>query len=344
MRKFSAIFFIIVIIGISVFSFSRRDHRSAVSTGGNLTIYAYDSFVSEWGPGPAVFSAFEEKYGIKISAISAGDAGQVMQKAIIEKDNPRADLLIGIDNNLLAKAVNEKILEPYKSKNLNRIPKELLFDPTNRLTPFDYGYFSIIYDSEKISNPPLSLNDLLKPEYKDSIILMDPRTSSPGLGFLLWTIAEYGDGFTEYWQKLMPSVLTITDGWDSGYGLFTEGEAPMVLSYTTSPAYHAEYEDNYRYRTAIFSSGHYMQIEGIGIVKNSKNRKNAELFIDFILEDTIQNIIPLTNWMYPVNTHLELPDSFMYAPKPKATLIIDSKKINRQLVGWIEEWISAVTN
>ncbi len=341
MRKLSSIVFVIAIIGISIFSFfSKKDSNESTE----LTIYAYDSFVSEWGPGPAIFSAFEEKYGIKISVISAGDAGQVLQKAIIEKDNPRADLLIGIDNNLLAKALSEDIFEPYKSKNLNKIPEELLFDNTNNLTPFDYGYFSIIYDSEKISNPPASLMDLLKPEYKNSIILMDPRTSSPGLGFLLWTIAEYGEGFADYWEKLMPSVLTITDGWDSGYGLFTEGEAPMVLSYTTSPAYHAEYEENYRYRTAIFLSGHYMQIEGIGIVKNSKNRKNAELFIDFILEDTIQNIIPLTNWMYPVNTHLELPESFMYAPKPKTTLIIDSKKIDRQLVGWIEEWTSAVTN
>ena len=342
MRKISAIVFVIVVIGISLFSFYSREHRSASPAG--LTIYAYDSFVSEWGPGPSIFSAFEEKYGIELSVISVGDAGQVMQKAIIEKDAPRADLLIGIDNNLLSKAISEDIFEAYKSVNLDRIPGELIFDNTNSVTPFDYGYFSIIYDSDKISNPPASLDDLLKPEFSNSIILMDPRTSSPGLGFLLWTISEYGNGFADYWKKLMPSVLTITDGWDSGYGLFTEGEAPMVLSYTTSPAYHAEYENTERYKAAIFSTGHYMQIEGIGIVKNSKNRKEAELFIDFILEDQIQNIIPLTNWMYPVNTNLKLPESFEYAPKPGVTLIIDSGKINLQLSDWIEEWTSAVTD
>ena len=343
MRKISAIIFVITIIGISLFSFFSRDRRSTVPTEKRLTIYAYDSFVSEWGPGPAVFSAFEEKYGIKLSVLSAGDAGQVLQKAIIEKDNPKADLLLGIDNNLLAKALSEDIFESYKSPNLNKIPKKLIFDNTNSVTPFDYGYFSIIYDSEKISSPPRTLEDLLKPEYKKSIILMDPRTSSPGLGFLLWTIAEYGDNYTEYWQNLMPSVLTITDGWDSGYGLFTEGEAPMVLSYTTSPAYHVEYEGTERYKTAIFKAGHYMQIEGVGIVKNSKNRKEAELFIDFILEDQIQNIIPLTNWMYPVNTNLKLPESFNFAPKPEQTLIIDSGEIDRNLSNWIEEWTSAVT-
>ncbi len=341
MRKFSAIFFVIVIIGISVFSFSRRERRSAFPTG--LTIYAYDSFVSEWGPGPKIFPAFEEKYDIKVSVISAGDAGQVLQRAIIEKNNVNADLLIGIDNNLLSKAIAADVLSPYKSPNLNKIPEELIFDKTYNITPFDYGYFSIIYDSDKISVPPVSLKDLVKPEFNKSLILMDPRTSSPGLGFMLWTIKVFGEDFDNYWTDLMPSVLTITDGWDSGYGLFTQGEAPMVLSYTTSPAYHAEYENTDRYRSAVFSSGHYMQIEGISIVKNAKHRDAAELFIDFILEDNIQKEIPLTNWMYPVRQDISLPESFNLAPKPEKSLIIESEKIELNLDSWIEDWINAVT-
>lgn len=342
MRKFFAVFFVIVIIGISIFSFFSNRSQSDEEPG--LTIYAYDSFVSEWGPGPKIFPVFEEKYGIKLSVISAGDAGQVLQRGIIEKDNVKADLLIGIDNNLLAKAIEEDILSPYRSNNLDKIPKELIFDKTNRVTPFDYGYFSIIYDSEKITNPPLSLNDLLKPEYADSLILMDPRTSSPGLGFMLWTKVAFGDDFGEYWRALMPSVLTITDGWDSGYGLFTEGEAPMVLSYTTSPAYHAEYENTERYKAALFSAGHYMQIEGMGIVKGAKNREAAENFIDFILENKFQSEIPLTNWMYPVRTDLVLPDSFKMAPKPEKSLRMSSKEIDIHLASWIDEWTNAVTD
>lgn len=343
MRKFSAIFFIIVIIGISVFSFSSRGRRSTSTTEEFLTIYSYDSFVSEWGPGPKIFPAFEEKYGIKISVISAGDAGQVLQRAIIEKNNVNADLLIGIDNNLLSKAISADILSSYKSPNLELIPEELIFDKTYNVTPFDYGYFSIIYDSDKIPTPPGSLKDLLKPEFSKSLILMDPRTSSPGLGFMLWTISEFGTDFDNYWTDLMPSVLTITDGWDSGYGLFTQGEAPMVLSYTTSPAYHAEYEDTDRYRSAVFSTGHYMQIEGISIVKNAKNRDAAEKFIDFILEEKIQKEIPLTNWMYPVRQDISLPESFALAPKPEKTLIIESEKIESNLDMWIEDWTNAVT-
>jgi thiamine transport system substrate-binding protein len=172
---------------------------------------------------------------------------------------------------------------------------------------------------------------------------MDPRTSSPGLGFMLWTISEFGDDFAEYWKELMPSVLTITDGWDSGYGLFTEGEAPMVLSYTTSPAYHAEYEDSDRYKSAIFPDGHYMQIEGISIVKNARHREAAEFFIDFLIEEKSQNEIPLTNWMYPVRTDLPLPESFDLAPKPAKSLIIESEIIDSSLSKWIDEWTNAVT-
>jgi len=343
MRKYFSIFFLIVVIGISIFSFYSSRRRSASPTDSNLVIYAYDSFVSEWGPGPQIIEAFEKKYGIKISIISAGDTGQVLQKAIIEKDNVNADILIGIDNNLLSKAIAADVTETYKSSNLKNIPQELIFDKSHHVTPFDYGYFSIIYDSEKITPPPKSLDDLLKPEFKKSLILMDPRTSSPGLGFLLWTISEYKDTFTDYWENLMPSVLTITDGWDSGYGLFTEGEAPMVLSYTTSPAYHAEYENTNRYKSAIFPAGHYMQIEGISIVKNARHRKAAEEFINFMLEDNIQDIIPLTNWMYPVNTSLPLPNSFKQAPKPKTSLMMDSNIIDKNLNTWIDKWANAVT-
>lgn len=343
MRKSSMILFVILVIGISIFSFISRERKSASPADTDLTIYAYDSFVSEWGPGPQIFPAFEDEYGIKLTVISAGDAGQVLQRAIIEKNNVNADLLIGLDNNLLSKALEADITSPYSSPNLKNIPEELIFDKTHNITPFDYGYFSIIYDSDKIKNPPASLEDLLKPEYKKSIILMDPRTSSPGLGFMLWTISEFGKDFDKYWTKLMPSVLTITDGWDSGYGLFTEGEAPMVLSYTTSPAYHAEYENTDRYRSAGFTSGHYMQIEGISIVKNAKNREAAEKFIDFILEINAQKVIPLTNWMYPVRQDISLPESFKLAPKPKHSLIMESADIESNLDTWIEKWTNAVT-
>ena len=306
-----------------------------------LVIYAYDSFVSDWGAGPVVIPKFEEKYGIKVDIKSPGDAGQVLTKAILEKKSPQADILIGIDNNMLSKAIDEDILQPYKSDNLKNIDPSLVFDKSNHLTPYDYGYFSIIYDSKKITNPPASLEDLLNPEYEKSIIFMDPRTSSPGLGFMLWTVKVFGDDFTDYWAKLNKNILTISEGWDSGYGLFINGEAPMVLSYTTSPAYHKEYEDTEQYKATVFEKGNYMQIEGAGIVKNCINIKSAQLFIDFMLSEDFQNELPLTNWMFPV-IDSELPESYKVALKPELNLLLPSETINKNLDDWTEKWLETV--
>jgi len=336
-------FFVLLFICTVFYGFSTgtKEIPPAKAPLNKLTIYAYDSFVSKWGTGPEVIPLFEKKYGIKVTVLSAGDAGQVLQKAIMEKDTPSADILIGIDNNLLSEALKENIFASYKPKNIVKVPKEFIFDPTYKVIPFDYGFFSIIYDSRKISSPPKSLEDLCSSRFKKSLILMDPRTSSPGLGFLLWTIAAYGDNFTSYWQRLKPSILTITAGWDSGYGLFTSGEAPMVLSYTTSPAYHVEYENTTRYRAAVFNNGHYMQIEGMGIIKNAPHRKSAEKFIEFALSDDFQKAIPLTNWMYPVSKGIKLPKSFNYAPIPKKKLLLPAADVAKNMDTWLAEWTYA---
>ncbi len=314
----------------------------ALAGEADLTIYAYDSFVSEWGPAVKVIPKFEKLFNVSVNIISVGDAGQVLNRAILEKKRPKADIVLGIDNNLLSKAVEAEVLEPYRSPNLALIPGELIFDQSNHVTPFDHGYFAIVYDSQKITNPPRSMDDLLRPEYRKKLIFQDPRTSSPGLGFLLWTVAVYGEGYLDYWRKLTPNILTITEGWDTAYGLFTSGEAPMVLSYTTSPAYHVEYEDTTRYRAAIFREGNYLQIEGMGIVKGCKNQDLARKFIDFIITEEFQEEIPLTNWMFPVNPAVELPDSFSYAPKPDKILSLNTYVIERNQERWIDGWLKVV--
>ncbi len=332
-------FLILVIMGLLVIG----SFGTVLATEADLTIYTYDSFVAEWGPAPKVIPKFEKKYNVKVQMISVGDAGHVLNRAILEKKNPRADIILGIDNNMLSKALDSGILEPYVSKNLSLLPDELIFDKTHHITPFDHGYFAIVYDTKKISKPPVSFEDLLHPRFRNKLILEDPRTSSPGLGFLLWTIAVYKEDYLKYWERLRPNILTITEGWDTAYGLFTSGEAPMVLSYTTSPAYHVEYEDTTRYQAAIFKEGNYLQIEGMGILKGSKNRMLAEKFIDFILTEDFQMEIPLTNWMFPVNPEVKTPDSFRYAPKPDKTLSLDTFEIERNQDRWIKGWLSVVT-
>ncbi len=245
-----------------------------------LTIYTYDSMVSEWGLGPIIIPKFEEQCDCKVEMISTGDTGQLVNRLIIEKSNPKADVVIGIDNTFAQKAIEHDILERFVPDNIENVPRELMFDKEGYLTPFDYGYVAFVYNSEKV-NEPTNFEDLLKSEYKDKIIIEDPRTSSPGLSLLLWTVAEFGDpGYKDYWKKLKPNILTVTSGWDEAYGLFQIGEADLVLSYATRPAYHAEYEQDYKYKAADFKK-FYRQIQASGIVKGTDNRKLAEELIVF---------------------------------------------------------------
>lgn len=301
-----------------------------------LVIYAYDSFVSEWGPGPKVIPLFEKAHGCKVKLVSKGDAGQVLSAAVLEKAAPKADILIGIDNNLLGKAIAASVLQPYTPKNVAMIGAGLDFDPTHHVVPYDYGYFCLVWDSQKLPNPPKTLADLTRPEYAKKLILMDPRTSTPGLGFLATLVATQGDAWPAFWKALKPNILTITSGWDSGYGMFTQGEAPLVISYTTSPAYHVENDKTDRYKAIVFPEGLIQQVEGAGIVKGTKRVELAKAFIDFMLTPAFQNELPLTQWMYPINPAAKLPASFSAAPKPAKVLKADPAKLEKALSQWAD--------
>lgn len=309
-----------------------------------LVVYSYDSFASEWGAGPTIISRFEEMYGVKVDLHAPGDGVTVFSQLVLEKDDPKADVVIGLDNNLLARTLNEGILEPYKSPEIKKIDDSLIFDKTYHLTPYDYGYFAICYDSKLIKDLPESLEDLTKEQYKDSLVLMDPRTSTPGLGFLLWTISVYGDDYLSYWDRLKPSILTISESWSSGYGLFLNGEAPLVLSYSTSPAYHVEYENSTRYRAIEFSEGNYQHIEGMGIVKGTKRRELAEKFIDLMLDESSQKTLALSNIMFPIVGDTKLPDSFDYAFHAKKPLLLASPEIEKNYDSWIQSWVENYGN
>ena len=280
-----------------------------------LTVYSYDSFAGDWGPAGTLIPRFEEETGIKVNLVSAGDAVEMISRVELEGENTEADVILGVTDDFAYRAY--PYLENYDSPILGDIPEELRFDPENRLIPFDYGAFAFVWDSECGLDKPESLSDLTKAEYKDKVILIDPRTSSVGLGLLLWTYNIYGDGeeFTSWWEAMNENALTIADGWSSAYGLFTEGEAPIVLSYTTSPVYHVMNDNTTRYQALIFDEGHEATIEGIGIVKGTDMREEAEKFVDFILTEA-QLDIAIANSMYPVNSSIELPQAFDYAPKP----------------------------
>ncbi|MDR1785782.1 MAG: thiamine ABC transporter substrate-binding protein [Spirochaetaceae bacterium] len=276
-----------------------------------VVVYAYDSFVAEWGPAPALARLFQEKTGLTVTFIDTGDAVQTLSRGVLEKSSPQADVLLGIDNNMAGLARKEGVAEPYTPRDGDAIiPRELALGDDRLFTPFDWSYFALIFDSESGIEPPASLEDLLDPRFRGKLILMDPRTSTPGLGFVAWTAAAFGEGCLDYWKALRPNILTMAPGWSAGYGLFTQGEAPLVISYTTSPPYHIEYDNTSRYKALIFPQGHPRQIEAACLVKGAPNKKGGQAFLDFLISPEAQAVLPLTQWMYPVNRAAPLPASY----------------------------------
>ncbi len=278
----------------------------------SITVYAYDTFCGEWGSEGALIPLFEEETGIKVNIVSAGSSAEMINKLLLEGDNTSCDVILGVTDYMAERVYD--MLEPFNTPLLDNIPSELKFDSLNRLLPFDWGTFAFVYDTESDIEAPASLWDLTKDEYKGKVILIDPRTSSVGLGLLLWTYNVLGDDYLVWWEKMEENALVIASGWSSAYGLFTEGEAPLVISYTTSPVYHVMNENTTRYKALIFEEGHEATIEGIGIVKNTKHRAEAEAFVSFILSEG-QETIAVTNSMYPAVTTTELPSAYEYAPK-----------------------------
>jgi thiamine transport system substrate-binding protein len=314
------------ILSLALFLFVAAGGASAqakVDEGSSLVVYTYDSFVSEWGAGPKIAPLFEKATGIKVKFLSKGDGGQLLSSLILAKDDSDADVALGLDNFLAPKALGSGLFRAYAPKGYSAIPASLKLDPSNRLIPYDYGNFAIVWDSAKLQNPPASLEELTKKDYAKKLILLDPRTSTPGLGFLAWTKAVYGGAWRDYWRRLRPSVLTLAPGWDQGYGLFTSGEAPLVLSYAADGAYHLEYEKTERYKALAFTDGFVKQTETAGILAKAKHPGNAEKFMDFLVSAECQKELPLTQWMYPALPTVALPDSYRAAVKPVKTLEVD---------------------
>ena len=323
--------FMVALAALNFFSCAKNDERSK-----EVVVYTYDSFAGEWGAAPAIKEKFEKSSGLTLTFVDCGDAVQAYTKALGEKENPNADVVLGLDNNMLHKIRKDNFFEIYKpngAENLNASLQEELGGDW-LLTPYDYSYFAMIYDSESGIKKPASLEDLTSSEYKKKIILMNPETSSPGLGFLSWTVSVFGDGqeLLDYWAALKENILTMTSGWSEGWGMFESGEAPLVISYTTSPAYNVEYEKNYRDQALIFDQGHIQQVEALGLAKNAPNKKGGKAFIDFMISQDAQEELLFTQWMYPANSNVELPDSYREAaPLAKTTLKTDSEKTENVL-------------
>ncbi len=317
-----------------------------------LTVMTHDSFsVSK-----DVLSSFEKANNAKVVLLKGGDAGAELNKAILSKDAPLADVMYGTDNTFLSRALQADIFVTYQSPALAGIPEAFKLDSSNRALPVDYGDVCINYDKAYFAGKnlpvPQSLEDLAKPEYKGLLVVENPATSSTGLAFLLATVAHFGDSFPQYWKSLKDNGAVVVDGWETAYytnfsGSSGKGPQPMVVSYGTSPAAEVIYAEKKPQDSPTASilgpDTCFRQIEFVGILKGTKHRALAEKFVDFMLGKQFQEDMPLQMFVYPVNPNAAVPEEFTkysQAPAKTATLAPDVIAKNRDT--WIEAWTNVM--
>lgn len=370
MEKKSIFLLTILLININfILTYESRseflDSRDKVSDIPTLTIYTYESLlaygINVTSTTNQVFDAFEEKENCNIEIDMSPDAGGALAKAISQKDNPICDVIIGIDNVMIHEAKKAEILQTYTPNTISFINDSLVqgLDPEFYVTPYDYGLISLVYDQTRINaSTSTELNSLVLTDFVNNSLLAkslvgeDPTTSSTGLGFLMWTIGVYekilNHSWIDFWKAVKDDIQIESSWGDAYFNVFYEPSAgrPLVVSYATDPAYnYLFYNDTSLAATVSHEGGSsygWLQIEGLGIVKGSKNRELAEKFIDWFTNTTVQELVPENNWMFPVNNNTLLPDSYKYTINPNDVIPLNSyftaDEIRENIEQWKKEW------
>ena len=323
---------------------------TAPAAPATLVVATHDSFAI----GEEVLRQFEADHNARVQILTLGDAGEALNKIILSKDAPLADLFFGVDNTFLSRALTSDAFVPYASPLLDRIPDELELDPEHRLLPVDYGFVTLNADHQWFTDAglalPQTLADLTTPAYKGLLVVQNPATSSPGLAFLLATIGHFGaDGYLDFWQALRANDVLVTDGWSEAYferftvGSGGAGDRPLVVSYSTSPPADVVYATDGRTEPASVNiapeNGTFRQIEFVGVLAGAANPTLAQQFVDYMLDTPFQSDIPLQMFVYPANPDAPLPDLFVqFGQTPDAPVAIDAAAIEANREQWIRAW------
>ncbi len=313
----------------------------------SLTLITHDSFdVSE-----SVLQQFTEQSGIEVKILKSGDAGEMLNSLLLSPDNPLGDVVYGIDNTFLSRALAADLFSPYEAPALADIPQRLQLDPSYRLLPVDYGYVTLNYDiawfEKNNLQPPADIKDLIDPAYKGLTVVENPASSSPGLAFLFITVGRYGSDYPEYWKALRANDVKITEGWNDAYwGAFTvgsggEGDRPIVVSYATSPVAEVYFNELDAPPTASVNSqgNSFEQVEFVGVLAASPHQQAARQLVDFLLSPTFQEDIPLHMFVYPANSKANVGDLFQsWAKVPSYPVILLPEVIDAHREEWIETW------
>lgn len=302
-----------------------------------LQVMTYDSFVTEWGPGPAIEAAFEAECACDLQFVGTGDGAALLARLQLEGPRTDADIVLGLDTNLTAAARETGLFAPHGVTADLDLP--IAWTDTEFL-PFDWGYFAFVANAD--AEPVTSLQALADSDVK--IVIQDPRSSTPGLGLLMWVKAAYGNEAPALWEALSDNVITVTPGWSEAYGMFLDGEADAVLSYTTSPAYHLIAEEDASKVAWAFDEGHYMQVEVAGKVAGTDQSELADQFMAFMVSDAFQSVIPTTNWMYPAVVPADgLPAGFETLVTPETSLLLSPEDAAALRDVALDEWRTALS-
>ncbi|MGK5627608.1 thiamine ABC transporter substrate-binding protein [Streptomyces sp. URMC 123] len=341
-----------------------NDGGSGAAGSKTVTLVGHDSFLVS----DAVLKKFTEETGYTVTVLRGGDAGAAVNQAILSKGNPQGDVFFGVDNTLLSRALDHDIFVPHGAKGLDRVPKELQLDAgRQRVTPVDYGDICVNYDrryfADKKLDPPRTLDDLIKPEYKNLLVTENAATSSPGLGFLLGTAARYGDadspegaasgGWQQYWKKLKENGVEVVDGWEQAYterfsgsaGGKAKGDRPLVVSYASSPTAEVTNAKDKPAQapTGVATGTCFRQIEFAGLLKGAKNPEGGKALLDFLLSTTFQEDVPLQMYVNPARQDAKLPEAFTtYGEKIADPATMAPETIAKNRERWVKTWTSLV--
>ncbi|MEZ4711020.1 MAG: thiamine ABC transporter substrate-binding protein [Caldilineaceae bacterium] len=330
-----------------------QNTETAASDGSaptTLVLATHDSFsVSE-----DVITQFEDTHNVKLQVLQMGDAGEALNRVILSKDAPLADLFFGVDNSFLSRALTADIFTPYASPQLANVRTDLQLDPENRLLPVDFGFVNLNADrawfDEHNLSLPAALEDLSKPAYKGLLVVQNPATSSPGLAFLAATVAHFGqDGYLDFWQALRANDVLITTGWTEAYfehftvGSGGAGDRPLVVSYSTSPPADVVFATDGRTEPASANlslpNAVFRQIEFVGILKGTKHLEQAQAFVDFMLDKPFQEDVPLQMYVFPANVNAALPDVFAkFAEVVADPVQVAPETVEAERENWITAW------
>lgn len=303
-----------------------------------LTVYAGDYFTSEWGPGPIIETEFEKTCGCDLQ----WSTGDLLPRLLLEGERTKADVVIGLTSDVTARARATDLFATHGQDNSAlTLPIEWTDDV---FLPFNYGHTAFIYNEATLKTPPASFDALLELPDEVKIVIQDPRTSISGLALVLWVQAVYGDQSAEVWEALAPNILTVTKDWSTSYGLFTDGEADMVLSYTTSPAYHMFAEGDFTKKAAIFPEGHYFMVETVGKIAGTDQPELADAFMSYVMTREFQSLIPTANWSLPsALPQSDWPEGWTDLPLPEKVLFYSEEEAAALQAEAIETWRAALS-